>query len=613
MNATKTTRSPPAAAGGLRPFGGYHAGMSDSPTASEPSDAIVLEGVRVHNLKSIDANFPLHRLTVVTGVSGSGKSSLAFDTLYAEGQRRYIESFSPYARQFLERIDKPDADRIDNLPPALALSQSSVAPGRRSTVATVTELYDYFRLLFAKAGRVIDPATGDEVRCDTPQTVAAEVAAFPDRSRVLIAFPAAALAASAGSDRPSAGDRLIDDLLDRGLTRLVTEGRLVNVGRGDRPAVSNEALVVVDRVAAGGVSTERLLESLETAFDHGDGRCVLLVDADLPGRKADVDDRRWTRFDYDRRLLSPATGRAFAAPSSALFSFSSPLGACPTCRGFGSVPVMSWDKLIPDPSKTLRDGAIVAWTTPAYRHELDELLDLAGDYDLPVDVPFSQLEPRHTTLIETGVPKRNFGGLRGFFRWLELKRYKIGIAAFLTRFRTYETCSDCHGTRLNDDARAVQIAGRNIAEVCRTTVGECLRLLNDLSAESLRVDPAVARAILPEIRGRLETLAGLGLGYLTLDRTTDTLSGGEARRVALTAAVGANLVNMLYVLDEPSAGLHPRDRERVVAILTTLRDGPNTVVVVEHDPAFLQAADWVVELGPGAGREGGQIVYAGPA
>ncbi|HEX6986352.1 MAG TPA: excinuclease ABC subunit UvrA, partial [Planctomycetaceae bacterium] len=519
--------------------------------------------------------------------------------------------FSPYARQFLERLDKPDADRIDNLPPAIALRQNSVAPGKRSTVATATELYDYLRLLFAKAGRIVDPASGREVRRDSPQSVAAEVGALPEGRRLLVAFPASALS-NAEPDRPSSADRLLDEVVGRGYARVVTGGRLVGVGREERPALAEDALVVVDRVVTGRTAPERLLESLEAAFGDGGSRCVLLLEGEAEGKAIEIDGARWTRRDFDRRLVSAATGREFREPTPALFSFHSPLGACPTCRGFGSVPVMSWDKLVPDRSKSLREGAIVAWTTPAYRHELEELLDLAGDYGIPVDVPFSELEPRHLELIHNGVPRRRFGGLKGFFRWLERKRYKIGVAAFLARFRSYETCPDCRGARLNGDALAVHVAGRNIADVCGDTVAESARFFRDVSSETHGADPAVARAILPEIRGRLETLDRLGLGYLTLDRPTDTLSGGEARRVALTAAAGANLVNMLYVLDEPSTGLHPRDRERVVATLAALRDAPNTVVVVEHDPAFLKAADWVIDLGPGAGREGGRVLFAGP-
>jgi excinuclease ABC subunit A len=614
----------------------YDAGMADPPTA-EPLEAIVLEGVRVHNLKAINVRIPLHAMTVVSGVSGSGKSSLAFDTLYAEGQRRYIESFSPYARQFLERLDKPDADRIENLPPAIALRQSSVAPGKRSTVATATELYDYLRLLFAKSGRYIDPATGRELRRDSPQSVATEIDQLPRGRRLLIAFPATALPAAHEPRRATSVDRLLDQIRERGYARLAMDGRLIALHEATAALTLqergfDEALVIVDRLVVGRTPSERLLESLETAFRDGEGRCILLVEHDasrgslapslsreelaVTGTQAmrlqHLDGTEWARFEFDRRRRDPATGRDLPDPTPALFSFHSPLGACPTCRGFGSVPEMSWEKLVPDPSKSLADGAIVAWTTPAYRHELEELLALADDYDLPTDIPFSELEPRHLELIHNGVPARRFGGLKGFFRWLERKRYKIGVAAFLARFRSYVECPECHGDRLNRDVLTVRVAGRNLAEVCRDSVSACSAFFDTLSADALGTDPAVARAILPEIRGRLETLAHLGLGYLTLNRPTETLSGGEARRVALTAAVGANLVNMLYVLDEPSTGLHPRDRERVIKTLAALRDAPNTVVIVEHDPTFLRAADWVIDLGPGAGRDGGRLLYEGP-
>jgi excinuclease ABC subunit A len=598
-------------AGGLLRYDGYHGPMETSPPEHGPLDAIELHGVRVHNLKSIDVRIPLHRLTVVTGVSGSGKSSLAFDTLYAEGQRRYIESFSPYARQFLERLDKPDADRIDNLPPAIALRQNSVAPGKRSTVATATELYDYLRLLFAKAGRILDPHTGREVRRESPGSVAKFIEGLPAGRRVLIAFPASDLFDADDVERPSAGDRLIDAILERGFSRAIFDGSLVHLARDARPAgFDRNALVVVDRVTTGQIAHGRLLESIETAFAAGEACIALTEGADVPGQPLEVDGSWWSRHDFHRRTLVDSAGRKYAEPSPALFSYHSPIGACPTCRGFGSVPVMSWEKLVPDPSKSLAEGAIVAWTTPAYKHELEELLDLADDYDIPTEVPFSQLRPEHLALIHDGVKKRRFGGLRGFFKWLERKRYKIGVAAFLARFRSYELCPDCGGTRLNRDALAVQVGGKNIAQICAQTVTECRAFFDTFVAAS---DPGgpVARAILPEIRSRLASLERLGLGYVCLDRPTVTLSGGEARRVALTAAIGANLVNMLYVLDEPSTGLHPRDRTRVIETLADLRDAPNTVVVVEHDLAFVDAADVVIDLGPGAGREGGQVLYAG--
>lgn len=577
-------------------------------------EAISLEGVRVHNLKSIDVRIPLHQLTVLTGVSGSGKSSLAFDTLYAEGQRRYIESFSPYARQFLERLDKPDADRIDNLPPAVALRQNSVSPGKRSTIATATEIYDYLRLLFAKTGEFMDDKTGEPIRRHSPQTVAAWTDGIAGESKILIAFPLIAIASAIDIEATKSLDRFFDEILDRGFTRIVAEGRLLNLGRGERPTtLDDSAMVVVDRVASGKTAPERLLESLETAFTAGDGRCTLLIEGNtnVDQNVALIDGDAWLRLDFNRRLIEPSTGRELPDPTPALFSFHSPLGACPTCQGFGSIPAMSWEKLVPDRSKSLQEGAIVAWTTPAYVHELQELLDLADDYDLPVDIPFSELSPKHIELIYEGVPRRRFGGLKGFFRWLERKRYKIGVAAFLSRFRTFEPCPECKGRRLSHTALTVRIEGKNIADIHAMTVTEAATFFSTFGEAESSVDASVRRTILPEIASRLQTLDRLGLGYLTLDRRADTLSGGEARRVALTAAVGANLVNMLYVLDEPSTGLHPRDREKVRDVLADLRDGPNTVVVVEHDPVFINAADWLIDLGPGAGRDGGQVIFSG--
>ena len=587
----------------------------------EAHEKIVIEGLRVNNLKNIDVEIPLGCLTVVTGVSGSGKSSLAFDALHAEGQRRYIESFSPYARQFLDQVDKPEADRFDNLPPAVALRQDATAGGRRATIASATEIDEYLQLLFARAAILVDPVTGMTCQPETAETAARFLDAVPAGTRVLVAFPAAALPAAMESERPTFAARLADDILERGFTRVVHNHSLMRLGQGAAAEpLDRTARVIVDRIASGKVAAARLLETLEIAFSQGAGQCLLLMDTtdrclDRTGNTLEIDGTTWTEFSFDRVPRHSETGEPFALPTPALFNPRSAVGACPQCQGFGSVPGIAWHKVVPDRRKSLREGAIAPWTTPAYRHELDELLALADDYHLPVDIPYSDLTPEQTSLIQQGVKQRRFGGLNGFFRWLERKRYKIGVAAFLSRYRQYDRCPACQGTRLRPESLYYQIDGVNIAELRALSITDCLqkmamRILPGWGAAAH--DSPVTRTLLPEIMTRLTTLSELGLGYLTLDRPSRTLSGGETRRVALAAAVGANLINMLYVLDEPSAGLHPSDRVGVLRLLGKLRDAPNTLVVVEHDPEFIRLADQVVDLGPGAGRAGGQVIYAGP-
>ena len=592
--------------------------MTDRPAPSNRDTVkrlprgIQLEAVRVHNLQSIDLTLPLRRLIVITGVSGSGKSSLAFDTLFAEGQRRYIESFSTYARQFLDRLEKPDADRIDHIPPAIAVRQNSTAGGGKSTVATATEIHDFLRLLFARAGQIVCPGCGRAIHSDTPQHALETISQFVEGTRFQIGFPTV----TQQSDSDTA--ELLTELKQAGFARAIQNGRTIDLRDGtlsSNPA-DTETWVVVDRLTAGSSGQERILDSLETAFQHGDGRCLVLESigshpAEDERQHVTIDDREWIVHRLNRQLSCDPCGREFQPPEPRLFSFNSPLGACPKCSGFGSIPAISFDRLVPDPSLSLRDGAIAAWTTPAYRHELDELLELAADYQIPVDVPFSDLEPQHLQLIHDGVPEREFGGLQGFFGWLERHKYKLSVRVFLNRWRVYETCPACEGHCLQPNALAVKLGGIHIAELCRRPLAE-VNAFFDALARTLSPDKQeVTAAITGEARARLRYLTDAGLGYLSLDRPVRTLSGGESRRVALTAALGSSLVNTLYVLDEPSAGLHPRDNERVIDAIKRLRDAGNTVVVVEHDEAFLHEADELIDIGPGAGREGGRVVFQG--
>jgi excinuclease ABC subunit A len=587
--------------------------------------AIALRGVEVHNLKRVDLDLPYRKLIVFCGVSGSGKSSLAFDTLYAEGQRRYIETFSAYTRQFLERLEKPAADRIDGIPPAIAVASKTPSRSSRSTIGTATEIYDHLRLLFAKVGTVFCLQCGREVRRDTPQSVAASLAELPRGTRYLVTFPYETLAAGDPSQLAAA-------LREEGFVRVVVEGRLLNLDESgetawrlesEGPVERRQVDVVVDRLAAGGASDERVRGSLETAFHKGDGRSHVYVESPASGdgaqepigsllargRETQIDGRPWRRLAWSTRLACDDCGREYPALEPRLFSFNSPLGACPHCEGFGNVVDTDMDLVVPDDRKTLREGAIAPWNTPAYAHELEELLTLAPDYDLPVDVPYRELTETQRQLIFEGVPERKFGGLRGFFAWLERRKYKMHIRVFLSRWRTYRPCPVCGGARLRPEALAARVGGQNIAQVTTMKIRRAIEFFRDLDLPSWQ--QTVARMMLDQVRSRLHYLESVGVGYLTLDRTLRTLSGGESQRVALSSALGSSLVNLLYVLDEPSIGLHPHDTDRLLGAIENLRNRGNTVVVVEHEETLIRAADQVVEVGPAAGERGGRIVFQG--
>ncbi|NQU24060.1 MAG: excinuclease ABC subunit UvrA, partial [Candidatus Nealsonbacteria bacterium] len=593
---------------------------------------IALRGVAVHNLKEIDLDLPHHRLIVFCGLSGSGKTSLALDTLYAEGQRRYIESFSAYTRQFLQRLEKPDAERIDGIPPAIAVTGKNATRSSRSTVGTATETSDYLRLLLAKIGQVFCQQCGHEVHRDSPQSTAEVLAAMPKGTRYMVAFRLE-LVEGNHLDQAAAG------LREDGFVRVIAGDRTVNLAEEPLPkpspddATSNGGVyVIVDRLAAGSASDERVRDSLETAFAKGRGRCYALVaeddasvdheegnaDTDSPspqpapaarGSVCTIDGKSWRRIGFSMQLGCEDCETEYPEPEPRLYSFNSPLGACPECEGFGNVIGIDMDLVVPDPGKSIRGGAIAPWNSPAYAHELEELLELAEFYDLPVDVPFSQLEPQHVDLIARGVPEQDFGGLDGFFAWLARRKYKMHIRVFLSRWRSYRPCPACHGARLRPEALATRIGGRNMAEISAMKICDAAEFFRNLELTDWQRD--VGRTMLEQVRNRLAYIEAVGLGYLTLDRTLRTLSGGEARRVALTSALGSSLVNMLYVLDEPSIGLHPRDIDRLIEAIADLRARDNTVVVVEHEEAIIRAADQVVEIGPGAGERGGRVVFQG--
>ncbi len=550
--------------------------------------AIVARGIRVHNLKGIDVTIPTERLVVVTGVSGSGKSSLAFDTLYAEGQRRYVESLSAFARQFLERLEKPALDSVDGMCPAVAIRQRASSRNPRSTVATSTEVHDHLRVLFARAGRVTCTACGAEVVRDTPESAADRLRGQDDGAYALVGFPLAV----GGMPRPD----LLDRLQKRGFRRVLQGEDVVALESLEDPAtpLPDPCVVLVDRVRLREDDTSRLTEALETAFAEGAGQALVQVTGGPALRFSD-------RFDCG------GCGRSFEEPQPQLFSFNSPRGACPTCHGFGNLIEVDQGLVIPDPSRTLADGAIEPWNRPHYRALRGELKRFARRRGIPMDVAWSDLAEEYRRLLLEG--DEEFPGVVGFFRSLEAKKYKVQVRVFLSRYRGYQVCPTCHGGRLRAEARAVQVGGRTIEELCALSVSALRAFLEAWQPEERH--QAVSARVRTELSRRLGFLEDVGLGYLTLDRPFASLSGGEAQRIALAGALSSGLRGTLYVLDEPSVGLHPSDTTRLIGMLKALRDQGNTVLVVEHDRAIMAEADHVIDLGPGAGEQGGRVVFQG--
>jgi len=549
---------------------------------------ISVTGARQNNLKNIDVRIPLNALTVITGPSGSGKSSLAFDVLYAEGQRRYVESFSAYTRQFLDRMDKPQVERIDGILPAIAISQGNTVKTSRSTVATMTELHDHLKLLFAKIGVLHCRNCGQPVLPDSAESVCAQLLQQPDGTRVLVTFelllPPNLPWEEVRSGIQRSGFRRV--LLD-GQTRAIEELTV---------APPSSMVVVVDRLVVRTDAKSRIVDSLEQAFRFGKGRLTLVF--------PDQDNRAEP---HAARLECPRCNLVYREPTSNLFSFNSPLGACEGCRGFGRTIDLDLDLVIPDARKTIADGAIKPWSTKATEWERGELLTFCRKKKICTDVPFEELPEQQRRLIIDGEGK--FHGIRGWFRWLEGRTYRMHVRVFLSRYRSYRLCPACNGGRLKPDALLYTINGRSVADVQRMSVSEAASFFAELQLSA--TEEEIAQLILSEVRNRLRYLLEVGLDYLTLDRQSRTLSGGELARVDLTTAVGSSLVNTLYILDEPSIGLHPRDSQRLVRILKELRAKENTVVVVEHDAEIIREADHVIDLGPEAGERGGQVIFAG--
>ncbi len=591
---------------------------------------IVVRGARTHNLKNVDLTLAPRSLVVMTGVSGSGKSSLAFDTIYAEGQRRYVESLSAYARQFLERMEKPDVDSIEGICPAIAIRQKNSIRNPRSTVGTTTEIHDYLRLLFARIGHTLCRSCGTEVIRETPEVVATRLAALPAGTRLLIGFEMPVVtAAPMASKEPepeeeeSAGDPVeeesaqpqpdLPDLVDpvaetlsvlrrKGFGRLYVEGRAISLEDVDTAALTDHGTlqVIVDRVKIDDDIRARLTDSIETAYAEGGG-AAFAIEVGGEGTEARV-HRFSERFECRRCNI------AYEVPQPRLFSFNNPFGACPVCHGFGNIIELDMDLVVPDSSKSIQQNAIEPWSKPHYRAQLAELKRVAKRR-VRLDVPWIDLTEEEKRFVIDG-DGASWEGVKGFFRWLERKKYKVHVRVFLSRYRGYLTCPECGGARLRREARDVHVGGRTIDHVCALTVHEAEAFFTGLQLSEK--DAAIAEKVLREIQKRLGFLRDVGLDYLTLDRLSSTLSGGESQRINLATSLGSALVDTLYVLDEPSIGLHSRDNERLIAILRQLRDQGNTVLVVEHDADMIRVADTVVDLGLGAGEQGGRIVFSGP-
>jgi excinuclease ABC subunit A len=576
------------------------------------NDSIVVRGARTHNLKNIDFEIPHNAFTVVTGVSGSGKSSLAFDTIYAEGQRRYVESLSAYARQFLERIEKPDADHIEGIAPAVAIRQKNTTRSPRSTVGTATEIYDYLRLLFARVGRTYCSQCGAEVKKDTVDEVAERVLALPEGTRLNVLFPLQAAAdASAAPVKgrkkktvtaglPDAVKTRLFELRQRGFNRLFQHGEVYEFSTPESLLNINFAepvFLLVDRLAVSSVGRARIVDATEISFRES-GEVIFQT-------PAGSDPAHQLRF--SQRFECKNCGTRYAEPEPRLFSFNNPFGACPRCQGFGNTIDFDLNLVIPDRSKSIDEGPIEPWTKPKYRPYATEMKKFARAAGIPLDVPWGELDCEHQQAIIDGHKK--FPGVRGFFEYLERKKYKLHVRVFLSRYRGYTVCSDCSGARLRLEARQVRVAGKNICEVCCMTVEKAAQFFAQVKLTREEAD--IAERLLDEIRTRLQFLMDVGLEYLMLDRLTSTLSGGEAQRIQLATSLGSRLVGTLYVLDEPSIGLHSRDTQRLIHILHGLRDLGNTVLVVEHDREVMRASDRILDLGPGAGEHGGKIIATG--
>lgn len=570
--------------------------QENSSSLSEP--LLSIRGARVHNLKNIDVDIPHHKLTVVTGVSGSGKSSLAFDTIYAEGQRRYVESLSAYARQFLERMEKPDVDEILGIAPPIAIRQKNQTRNPRSTVATATELYDFMRLLFARAGRIYCPNDGTRIQRDTVDQVAESMLALAEGSRWYALFPVRAHSGEpkrkvdSGAEAAALRDHLFT-LRRKGFNRLFQNGQTYEFSTPEsllQIDFSKPVYVLADRLVIRPDSHQRIVDTLEICYRET---------GEIFFEEAGVADPRVLHF--SERFACKVCGLATTQPEPTLFSFNSPMGACPVCQGFGNTIGFDFDLIIPDPALTLEQGAVDPWTKPQYGWYYDEEFKPKSRGKVRLDVPYSTLKKEEKEFVRRHVTR--------FFSEVEKKKYKVHVRVFLSRYRAYTQCSSCCGARLRPEALWIRLGDCNIAQVAGMNIAKAQTFFDALALSPEEAE--VAEKVLDEIRQRCRFLVDVGLEYLTLDRLSATLSGGEAQRIQLATCLGSRLVGATYVLDEPSIGLHSRDTARLIHILKNLRDLGNTIVVVEHDPELMAEADHILDLGPGAGENGGRVIFAG--
>jgi excinuclease ABC subunit A len=544
------------------------------------NNKIILRGIKVHNLKNIDLDIPLNKLVMVTGISGSGKSSLAFDTLYADGQRRFIESLSAYARQFLERMEKPDADKIEGITPAIAIQQKATTKNPRSTVATVTEIYDFLRILYARIGTIYCLKCNQPVKRDTIDSMIETLYQLPDRTEIVITFP-----------WPQ--EKGLQLLKEDGFFRIFQNDKVVpfeNAEVKDKEQIQ----VFMDRLTLERDERERLVDSLETAMKKGGGTVAVHIQ----------DGKRYL---FSNRLECKKCKIEYDEPTPSLFSFNNPQGACPVCHGFGDLAVIDKDKIVPDKNLSLEEGAVEPWTKPSSYRRMRNLLSRAQERGIPIDVPFKDLTEEQKRFVFDG--DGAYKGVLGFFERLQRKKYKVQVRVFLARYRKYMPCPECHQMRLNQKALHVKINDLSIGEVTQKTVSEAYEFFHSIKLTPFQ--KKVSEKLIHEIQSRLKFLLEVGLDYITLDRITFTLSGGEAQRINLASALSSSLVGTLFVLDEPSIGLHARDNHRLIETLKSLKEIGNTVMVVEHDPEIIKAAEYLIDLGPGAGEYGGHVMFSG--
>lgn len=585
----------------MRTFGGYFECKMEKDSVQiavpSPKDYILVKGARVHNLKNIDVSIKRNSLVVITGLSGSGKSSLAFDTLYSEGQRRYVESLSAYARQFLGRMHKPEVDYIKGISPAIAIEQKVISRNPRSTVGTSTEIYDYLKLLFARIGKTYSPVSGQRVMRHTVADVVQFILELPSETTFFILAP---IHLNGGRSL----EQHLQVLNQQGFSRVwINEAiRRIDELLNDQKSITTQSLpfIIVDRLAVLRHDQDfktRVADSVQTALFEGRGECQVAFEQ----------NGQMHRESFSNRLEKD--GITFEEPSVNLFSFNNPFGACKLCEGFGSVIGIDPDLVIPNKSLSIYEGAIVCWKGEKMGLWNDELIKSAYHFDFPIHKPYYQLSAEQKELLWTG--NSYFNGLHEFFRMVEANTYKIQYRVMLSRYRGKRICPDCHGTRLRKDANHVKISGKSISELVLLPIDQLIDFFNNLTLDQSEYE--ISRRLLIEINNRLKYISDVGLGYLTLNRLSNSLSGGESQRINLATSLGSSLVGSIYILDEPSIGLHQRDTHRLIGILQKLRDSGNTVIVVEHDEDIMRVADQIIDIGPLAGSEGGQVVFQGDA